>query len=68
MAVRVRQVKVPLTPNRVSRGRLRLEALGHDVRVHGVDIIDVKDDAHPIHRGRPFIGFREVQVPRPDPK
>jgi hypothetical protein len=38
------------------------------MRVHGVDIVDVENNAHPIRRRRLIIGLREIQGSLPGPK
>lgn len=60
-------MKVAVAPLRVPRGRLRRETPGHDMRVHGVNIVDVENDAHPTRRRGLIIGLRDIQGSLPDP-
>ena len=56
-------MKVALAPLRVPKGRLRREPPGQDMRVHGVDIVDGENDAHPIRRRRLIMAFARFRDP-----
>src|SRR5690349_17250097 len=68
MAVRVGHVEVALPPRGVARARLRPEALGEDVPVHGVDVVHVEDDPHEPAHGAGAALPGEVHVLARDPE